>query len=153
MAPNDLPDVQKYFLQPLFAGLTHAAELGGRRRGVCVGLHARQANAPPQYMEKQGNHAVLPYNEWLGGACEEGAGAAGLGSRGGGKGSAAGGGGQGVDAAYAGLWDTFAFTLNHTSHDGAHYDSRVNVMLAQILLNLVAGEMLGGARGGAAKAG
>jgi hypothetical protein len=98
-------------------------------------------------MEKQGNHAVQPHNQWLGEECQAGAKRAGVevvGS-GGGRGSTA-------SIAYSGLWDSFAFTLNHTSHDGAHYDSRVNVLLAQILLNVVAGEMGVGGAGGSSEA-
>ena len=110
-----------------------------------MGLPARQANAPPQYMEKQGNHKVLPHNAWLGKACEEHAQAAGV------KGSGAGRVGDmpssfanalASDVRYLGLWDAFGFTFNHTSHDGAHYDTRINVLLAQVLLNIVHDEMV-----------
>ncbi len=137
MAQKDLPDVTQWFVEPLWEAL-RAGGGGGRRRAVCAGLHARQANGPPQYMEKQGNHAVAPYNAWLAGECERAARAAGVR-----VGAHAGrGGAEGGDAAYAGMWDTFAFTLNHSSPDGAHYDSRVNVMLAQVLLNVIEAEML-----------
>jgi hypothetical protein len=132
MAQKDLPDVTQWFVEPLWEALRKGGA-GGRRRAVCAGLHARQANGPPQYMEKQGNHAVQPYNVWLGGECERTARAAGVGV--GARARAA------DDAAYAGLWDTYAFTFNHSSPDGAHYDSRVNVMLAQLLLNVLEAEM------------
>ena len=141
MQESDHVDTSTYFLEPMFKGVTAGMEAyPGRRRVACVGLPARQANAPPQYMEKQGNHKVLPHNAWLKEACEEGAKAAGLGStEGGGKGTSSIA--SGLDAAYSGMWDSFAFTLNHTSHDGAHYDTRINVLLAQALLNLVQQEM------------
>ena len=132
MAQKDLGDVTQWFIEPLWEALTAAKESGGKRRAVCAGLHARQANAPPQYMEKQGNHAVLPYNAWLAGECARTAREAGVG----------GGGAAGALAAqYLGAWDTFAFTLNHTSPDGAHYDSTINVMLAQLLLNVLEAEL------------
>jgi hypothetical protein len=143
MAQSDLPDVTQWFIEPLWEALRAGGGGGGggargRRRAVCAGLHARQANAPPQYMEKQGNHAVLPYNAWLAGECERTARAAGVAVGGKGRG---GGGAPPPGAALAGDWDTFAATLNHTSPDGAHYDSRVNVLLAQALLNVLEAEM------------
>ena len=137
MAQKDLPDVTQWFIEPLWEALRAGGGGGGRRRAVCAGLHARQANGPPQYMEKQGNHAVQPYNAWLAGECERTARAAGVGVGGRLKGPA-----SGEDAAYAGAWDSFAFTFNHSSPDGAHYDSRVNVLLAQLLLNVLEAEML-----------
>lgn len=33
------------------------------------------------------------------------------------------------------MFETFTFTMNATSYDGTHYDHRVNVPLAQVLLN------------------
>jgi hypothetical protein len=144
MRPEDRPDLQAYFLEPLWAALREAPG-SGRRRAVCVGLPARQANGPGgKFVETQGNHIVRPHNAWLQQACAEGSAAALLGRGGGGAGgSSAAQQRPGLDAAYSGFWDPLPFTLNASSQDGAHYDSRVNVPLAQLLLNVLAAEMEG----------
>lgn len=36
------------------------------------------------------------------------------------------------------FFDTFAVTYNQTSFDGSHYELRVNVLKAQLLLNVIA---------------
>lgn len=116
---EDRADHDTFFLDPLFGELAAPPPGLGRLRLACVGLTARQQNAKPEHIARQGNHWVVPHNAWLEDAC------------------AARGRRAKLDVV-AGPWDPWPFTSNATSHDGAHYDTRVNVVLAQILLNAVA---------------
>ena len=126
-------DHERFFLKPIFSGIEElnwgGGEGGGGSSGrsgprhiTCATIHARQDNSKPEHIAKQGNPMILPHNAWLAKACE--AQGARLGST--------------TNTHYAGLWDAWRFTANMTSHDGMHYDSRVNVVLAQLLLNVIA---------------
>ena len=126
---EDRADHDKYFLDPLFDELDAPPAGLGRLRIACVGLTARQQNAKPEHIARQGNHWVVPHNAWLAEACA---------TRG----------RRSKINAVAGPWDPWPFTSNATSHDGAHYDTRVNVVLSQILLNAVAEALQGGGPGG-----
>jgi hypothetical protein len=139
--------IAREFVAPVRAMLARAGRGNASleavpRRLLCIGMSARQDNKP-EYLEAQGNQHVRPYNAWLRRVCSS---SGGSGEEGweerlfqeDGEGAPPPPGESSSDGIYAGFLDTYPFTLNKTSIDGAHYNSEVNVPLAQALLNALA---------------
>jgi hypothetical protein len=97
------------FVDAVFAAAARAQ--GGAARVVCFATPSPDdAKKPAAHVSTQGVEPTRKVNEWVAGLCRE------RGGR---------------------VLDAFALTRGAYSRDGTHYQSRVNSMLAQALLNLL----------------
>eukprot|EP00128_Syssomonas_multiformis_P009425 Colp12_sorted_trinity150504_noHs@2957 len=88
----------------------HVKNSSGKASLICASLPAPQWNKPAKYLASQAAPQVMRFNSAVQDVCKTGG------------------------AIY---FDTFSTTTNATSFDGSHYTTSVNVLLAQLYLNLL----------------